>query len=148
MLIPVSRDDDFPRSRKTDGKHGINPWKRKTYFQTEKHGNVLLPTCCTEICNKSYQIQRKKNDFAFIHAVKSIAEWYRPSHASCHVHVTLPWPYLYTALSARRLVRLLWPGHACMHGSLRATQQCKQTGLAIVHESSQRAIQARHSRSM
>ena len=56
----MCRDDDFPRSRKTDRKHGINPWKRKTYFQTEKHRNVLLTTCCTEICNKSYQIQRKK----------------------------------------------------------------------------------------
>ena len=92
IRLHTYRDDDFPRSRKTDGKHGINPWKQKTYFQTEKHGNVLLTTCCTEICNKSYQIQRKKNDFAFIHALKSIAEWYRPSHASCHVHVTLPWP--------------------------------------------------------
>ena len=56
----IARDDDFPRSRKTDGKRGINHWKRKTYFQTEKHGNVLLTTCCTEICNKSYQIQRRK----------------------------------------------------------------------------------------
>ena len=86
------RDDDFPRSRKTDGKRGINHWKRKTYFQTEKHGNVLLTTCCTEICNKSDQIQRKKKNVAFIHALKSIGEWYRPSHASCHIHVMLPWP--------------------------------------------------------
>ena len=58
-----SRDDDFPRSRKTDGKRGINHWKRKTYFQTEKHINVLLTTCCTEICNKSYQIQRMSHLF-------------------------------------------------------------------------------------
>ena len=59
------RDDDFPRSRKTDGKRGINHWKRKTYFQTEKHGNVLLTTCCMEICNKSYQIQSKKKNVTF-----------------------------------------------------------------------------------
>ena len=59
------RDDDFPRSRKTDGKRGINHWKRKTYFQTEKHINVLLTTCCTEICNKSYQIQRMSHLFTY-----------------------------------------------------------------------------------
>ena len=59
----TARDDDFPRSRKTDGKRGINHWKRKTYFQTEKHINVLLTTCCTEICNKSYQIQRMSHLF-------------------------------------------------------------------------------------
>ena len=105
------RDDDFPRSRKTDGKRGINHWKRKTYFQTEKHGNVLLTTCCMEICNKSYQIQRKRKNVAFIHALKSIGERYRPSHASCHVHVTLP-----------------WPGHGSLHVHWISFQPCKRNG--------------------
>ena len=61
-----NRATDFPRSRKTDGKHGNNHWKRKTLFQTEKHGNVLLTTCCTEICNNS---QRKNKNVAFIHSL-------------------------------------------------------------------------------
>ena len=73
----------------------------------EKHGNILLTTCCTEICNKSYQIQRKKKNVAFILALKSIGERYRPSHASCHVHVTV-------------VLSLPWPGH----GSLSSLHVC------------------------
>ena len=49
------------------------------------------------MCNKSYQIQRKKKNVAFILALKSIGERYRPSHASCHVHVcnvTMAWAWI------------------------------------------------------
>ena len=136
-----------------DGKRGINHWKRKTYFQTEKHGNVLLTTCCMEICNKSYQIQRKKENVAFILASKSIGERYRPSHASCHVHVTLPWPG-HGSLSSLHVCTLniiptVQAHRKCVHKYF----GCKRT-LAIVTymyvdqfsvQSSQRAIQARHS---
>ena len=36
------RGTDFPRSRKTDGKHGNGLWKRKMQFQAENHGKPLL----------------------------------------------------------------------------------------------------------
>ena len=144
----IIRDDDFPRSRKTDGKRGINHWKRKTYFQMEKHRNVLLTTCCTEICNKSYQIQRKKKNVAFILALKSIGERYRP--ASCHVHVMLPWPG-HGSLSSLHVCTLnIIPTVQAQRKCVQKYFCCQRT-LAIVMymyvdqfsvQSSQRAIQA------
>ena len=48
------RDDDFPRSRKTDGNHGNSNLKRKTDFQAERRGKSSFPTNNCEIYNKSY----------------------------------------------------------------------------------------------